>query len=65
MWWQHSYKNPAASIGIVDRMYETNAGLVIEASLDLDHEPAVAVYEGLLSGRLNEFSIGFAPVKEH
>lgn len=34
-------------------------------SADLDHEPAVAVYEGLLSGRLNEFSIGYAVTAEH
>lgn len=65
LWWGHDYKNPSATIGIIDRMYEADAGLLIEATLDLDHEPAVAVYEGLLGGRLNEFSIGYAVVKEH
>jgi HK97 family phage prohead protease len=65
VWWQHDYKNPSAAIGLVERMYETDDGLVIEAQLDLDHEPALAVYEGLLAGRLKEFSIGFAIIAEH
>jgi HK97 family phage prohead protease len=65
VWWGHDYKNPSAAIGIVERMYETDDGLVIEAQLDLDHEPALAVYEGMLAGRLKEFSIGYAVIVEH
>jgi HK97 family phage prohead protease len=65
LWWQHDYSNPQATLGTIERMYESDDGLVIEAQLDLDHEPAVAVYEGLLARRLNEFSIGYAVLKEH
>jgi Caudovirus prohead serine protease len=46
-------------------MYEAEEGLIIEAQLDLDHAPALAVYGGLLAGRLKEFSIGFAIIAEH
>jgi HK97 family phage prohead protease len=65
VWWGHDYKNPGAAIGLVERMYETDAGLVVEAMLDLDHEPALAVYEGMLAGRLKEFSIGYGVIAEH
>jgi HK97 family phage prohead protease len=65
LWWQHDYSNPNAAIGIIERMYEAEEGLIIEAQLDLDHEPALAVYEGLLARRLKEFSIGFAIISEH
>jgi HK97 family phage prohead protease len=65
IWWDHSYDNPAAALGTIERMFETEEGLVIEGALDLDHEPAVKVYEGLLSGRLSEFSIGFAIIEAH
>jgi len=65
IWWEHDYKNPAAALGTIERMFETDAGLVIEGKLDLSHEPAVAVYEGLLAGRLNEFSIGLAVLEQH
>jgi len=65
IWWEHMYHEPNAALGSIERMYETDAGFVIEAKLDLSHEPAVAVYEGLLAGRLNEFSIGFAVLESH
>ena len=65
LWWMHDYANPAATLGTVEKMFENDEGLVIEGQLDLSHEPAVAVYEGLLAGRLSEWSIGYAVISEH
>lgn len=65
VWYGHQYDNPQAAIGVIERMYEEEKGLIIEAVLDLSHEPAIAVYEALLSGRLSEWSIGYAVLAEH
>jgi HK97 family phage prohead protease len=66
VWWQHGYQDPANSIGIITDAATTSEGLLVEGRLDIDNsETAARVYEGLLDGRIREWSISFAVIREH
>jgi HK97 family phage prohead protease len=66
VWWQHSYSDPSAAIGLITRAVIDDAGLVVEGRLNIDtNEKALGVYEGLLEGTIREWSISYGIVAEH
>jgi HK97 family phage prohead protease len=66
VWWSHGTEDPANAIGIVTSLQTTKAGLLVSGRLAIDEsDRARIVYEGMLGGRITEFSIGYAVVKEH
>jgi HK97 family phage prohead protease len=58
--WQHDDSNPANIMGKVVGMRATAEGLVVDGQLNLKNERAVSLYEALLDGSVNQFSIGYA-----
>jgi HK97 family phage prohead protease len=66
IWWQHSYSDPSAAIGMVTRAVIADEGLVVEGRLSIDtNEKALSVYEGLLEGTIREWSISYGVIAEH
>lgn len=63
--WNHDVTTPGASLGVITDLHTDRRGLVVEGRLDLDHEPAVAVYKAMRSGRVKAFSIAYAVYKQH
>jgi HK97 family phage prohead protease len=63
--WNHEWDTPASVLGVITDMVEDSRGLLITGKLDLDHEPAVAVWKAMKSGRITAFSFAFAVVAEH
>lgn len=63
--WNHDWANPAAHIGKADPngAEETDDGLLIKGSLDLDNPFAAQVYRLLSERRVKEFSFGYNVVK--
>lgn len=59
--WNHEWNNPLAHIGKVDpnQAEETEAGLVVKGTLDLDNEFAAQVYRLLSERRVKELSFGY------
>jgi HK97 family phage prohead protease len=65
LWWNHGKSAPENVIGLVVGAEETPDGLVIDGLLALEQSDlAVTIYEKMLSGMLNEFSIGYILHKE-
>jgi len=65
VWWGHGYSDPQNAIGRITKMATTDEGLVVEGQLSLDNARALNVYEGMLRGAINEFSIGYIVLAEH
>jgi HK97 family phage prohead protease len=65
VWWGHGYSDPQNAIGRITKMGTTDEGLVVEGQLSLDNARALNVYEGMLRGTINEFSIGYIVLAEH
>jgi HK97 family phage prohead protease len=63
--WNHEWDSPASVLGVVTDMVEDERGLLVTGRLDLDHEPAVAVYKAMKSGRITAFSFAYAVIAEH
>jgi HK97 family phage prohead protease len=63
--WNHDFQTPASVLGVVTNMREDDRGLLVNGRLDLDHEPAVAVWKGMKSGRITTFSFAFLIIEEH
>jgi HK97 family phage prohead protease len=63
--WQHDTSTPAASLGVILDMKEDRRGLLIAGRLDLDHEPSVAVWRAMRSGRITTFSFAYVILEEH
>jgi HK97 family phage prohead protease len=63
--WQHEFDSPAKVLGVVTDMVEDSRGLLVAGRLDLDHEPSVAVWKAMTSGRITTFSFAFAIISEH
>jgi HK97 family phage prohead protease len=63
--WNHEWDSPASVLGRVTDMVEDSRGLLVTGQLDLDHEPAVAVYKAMKSGRITAFSFAYAVIAEH
>lgn len=57
--WSHEWDDPFSIIGAVDEARETDAGLVVKATLDLDNPKAVQVYRLLMAGTVAQFSFAF------
>jgi HK97 family phage prohead protease len=62
--WNHDFQTPASVLGVVTNMREDDRGLLVNGRLDLDHEPAVAVWKGMKSGRITTFSFAFLVIEE-
>jgi HK97 family phage prohead protease len=62
--WQHDDSNPANVVGKVVEMRATKEGLVVDGQLNLKNERAVSLYEAVLDGSINQFSIGYAYEKQ-
>jgi HK97 family phage prohead protease len=56
----HGYEDPLNAIGKLQDIRIEDKELVVDGQLDLNNERAVRVYEAMLTGKLNEFSIGYA-----
>lgn len=57
--WSHTYSDPHAIIGEITAIKETERGLYVEATLDVDDNPMAAqIHRQMVRGRLKEFSIG-------
>lgn len=63
--WNHETDSPNATLGVILDVREDQRGLLVTGQLDLDHEPAVAVWKGMKSGRLTTFSFAYAVLEEH
>jgi uncharacterized protein len=63
--WNHENDSPASVLGVVTEMTENQRGLLVIGKLDLTHEPAVAVWKAMKSGRITAFSFAFAVIREH
>jgi uncharacterized protein len=63
--WNHENDSPASVLGVVTEMTENQRGLLVTGKLDLTHEPAVAVWKAMKSGRITAFSFAFAVTREH
>lgn len=61
--WSHESADPFAYIGEVVKAEETDEGLQVDATFDLDNPTAVQVYKLLKGRRLREWSFGFIPRK--
>lgn len=61
--WSHESADPFAYIGELVDARETDEGLHVKATFDLDNPTAVQVYKLLKGRRLREFSFGFIPRK--
>lgn len=57
--WSHRWDDPFAHIGEVTKATETDAGLEVEAQLDLGNPTAMQVYRLLKGRRLKEFSFAY------
>lgn len=57
--WAHQWADPFSHIGHVTEAVETDEGLVVKASLDMENPTAAQVYRLLKSGRISQFSFGF------
>jgi HK97 family phage prohead protease len=60
--WNHMWDNPEAHIGKVDagEAAETDDGLLVKGTIDLDNPFAAQVYRLLKERRVKEFSFGYA-----
>jgi hypothetical protein len=65
VWWMHHYDDPQNAVGKVTSMQATNREVIVRARLDLASDRAQKVYEGMLTDRLREFSIGYGVHAEH
>jgi Caudovirus prohead serine protease len=52
-------------LGLITNMVEDKRGLLVTGKLDLDHEPAVAVWKAMKAGRITTFSFAYAVIEEH
>jgi len=60
VFWTHGVEDPTNAVGVLTSMAETREGLVVDGKLNLAKDRAVSVYEGLLDGSIQEFSIGYS-----
>lgn len=58
--WSHQWDNPDAHIGVVTAARETDAGLEVDAQLDMDRPFAAQVHHLLMNRRVTQFSFGYA-----
>jgi HK97 family phage prohead protease len=65
IWWMHGYEDPINAIGKLTDIRVEGDELLVSGKLDLANVRAQNVYEGMLTGKLNEFSIGYAVRAEH
>jgi HK97 family phage prohead protease len=65
VWWMHDYEDPNSAIGVLTGMHVIEQGLLVNGQLDMNHERSKIVFEGMMSGRIKEFSIGYAVTREH
>jgi uncharacterized protein len=61
----HERNSPASVLGVITDMTEDSRGLLVTGQMDLTHEPAVAVWKAMKSGRITAFSFAFAIIHEH
>lgn len=54
--WSHDWTDPFSVLGDVTAAEETDEGLLVTASLDLDNPKAAQVYNQMKAGRINQFS---------
>ena len=57
--WSHKWDDPMAHIGYVTKAEETDEGLVVTATVDLDNATAAQVYRLLKGRRITQFSFAF------
>lgn len=57
--WQHDWENLAASVGTITDLRTDGRGLVVRGRLDLNHEPSIALYDAMKSGRINGMSFAY------
>ena len=62
--WNHDTDSPSAALGVITNMVEDERGLLVTGKLDLDHEPAAAVWRAMKSGRITTFSFAYAVLEE-
>lgn len=60
LWWMHGYEDPLNAIGKLTDIRVEGDDLVVDGKLDLTNTRAQTVYEGMLTDKFNEFSIGYA-----
>lgn len=60
VWWMHGYDDPMNAIGKLTDIRIEGSRVVVDGQLDLSNPRAQTTYEGMLTGKLNEFSIGYA-----
>jgi HK97 family phage prohead protease len=57
--WSHDHGNPDAHIGVVDDAKETDAGLWIKGTVDLDEPYAAKVFKLMKGRRVTKFSFAY------
>jgi len=57
--WSHDMQDPDSALGIITRLWIDGGKLMAAGRFDLENPLSVRVYEGILTGRINEFSVGW------
>lgn len=57
--WSHDHSNPDAHIGVVDEAQETDKGLLVKGTVDLDEPYAAKVFRLLKGRRVRKFSFAY------
>lgn len=57
--WSHDHGNPDAHIGVVDEAKETDAGLWVKGTIDLDEPYAAKVFKLMKGRRVTKFSFAY------
>jgi len=57
--WNHDRTDPDSALGVITDVKVSDGKLLIRGRLDLSNEKSVRVHEGMLTGRINEFSIAW------
>lgn len=58
--WSHDLSQPDAALGVITKVWLDGSRLIVRGKLDLGNDLSVRVYEGMLAGRINEFSISWS-----
>lgn len=58
--WAHDKEDPDSALGTINDVRMSDGKLVVRGALDLQNGKSMRIYEGMLTGRINEFSISWA-----
>ncbi len=61
--WSHDWTDPFSHIGVVDQAEETDEGLLVLATVDMDNPKAAQIYRLLKGRRVTKFSFAYETIE--